>query len=252
MNETLGVGRLLRDGELYDKWNQFDYDFDFYKRWCLKRPGPVLELCSGTGRLTIPLKQSDIEISGLEISDSMLETARNKAKQAGVEIAFFKGDIRAFSLANKYSIVIIPFNSLQCIYTIDDIENVFKHIKEHLSSDGLLIFDIFNPSIHLMVEKENSFSEISKFTLNNGNEVIIKEKADYDDSIQVNRIKMIYQVGEKEYSDKLDMRCFYPLEMDALLKYNDFDVVQKFGNFDEVPFESRSPKQIYVCRFKTR
>ncbi len=252
MNETLGVGRLLRDGELYDKWNQFDYDFDFYKRWCLKRPGPVLELCSGTGRLTIPLKQSDIEISGLEISDSMLETARNKAKQAGVEIAFFKGDIRAFSLANKYSTVIIPFNSLQCIYTIDDIENVFKHIKEHLSSDGLLIFDIFNPSIHLMVEKENSFSEISKFTLNNGNEVIIKEKADYDDSIQVNRIKMIYQVGEKEYSDKLDMRCFYPLEMDALLKYNDFDVVQKFGNFDEVPFESRPPKQIYVCRFKTR
>ena len=31
MSENLVVGNLLRDGELYDKWNQFDYDFDFYK-----------------------------------------------------------------------------------------------------------------------------------------------------------------------------------------------------------------------------
>jgi len=252
MSETYGVGRLLRDGELYDKWNQFDYDLEFYKKWCTKSPGPVLELCAGTGRLTIPLKQSGIDITGLEISDSMIEAAINKAKQAGVKIDFIKGDIRDFSLPKKYSTVIIPFNSFQCIYSIEDIENVFRHIKTHLTPNGLLVFDIFNPSIHILVEKEHSFSEISKFTLNNGNDVIIKEKGDYDDSAQVNKLKLIYQVGDEEFTDKLDMRCFFPLEMDALVKYINFVVIHKFGNFDEVPFGRNSPKQIYVCKLKNQ
>lgn len=39
----------------------------------------VLELASGTGRLTIPIARSGVRITGLERSPAMLEVARRKA-----------------------------------------------------------------------------------------------------------------------------------------------------------------------------
>jgi hypothetical protein len=35
--------------------------------------------------------------------------------------------------------------------------------------------------------------------------------------------------------------------MDALLKYNGFKVLKKFGDFSEGAFTSSSAKQIFVC-----
>ena len=89
------VGNLIHDGELYDYYlNDFTDDLEFYKKWCLKADGPVLELCAGTGRLTIPLKENGINITGLDISDSMLKKAEEKNSKKEIEIDFIKGDIR--------------------------------------------------------------------------------------------------------------------------------------------------------------
>jgi hypothetical protein len=44
------------------------------------------------------------------------------------------------------------------------------------------------------------------------------------------------------------MRLFYPQELDALLHYNGFAVEHKYGDFDESPFTSDSPRQLLVCR----
>ncbi|MFC2093938.1 class I SAM-dependent methyltransferase, partial [Bacteroidota bacterium] len=80
-----------------------------------------------------------------------------------------------------------------------------------------------------------------------GVEVVISEKCHYDSAGQVNRVEWLHKIGENEYLEKLDMRCFYPLEMDALLQYNSFNVIHKFGSFGETPFNSESQKLIYVC-----
>jgi SAM-dependent methyltransferase len=139
--EDIGVGELIYEGEIYDRLNDFDFDLDFYHKWCSKVTGPVLELCCGTGRLTIPLKKRGMDIIGLDITESMLETARKKAE--GMELELLQGDIRNFNL-----------------------------------------------------------------------------------------------------------RCFFPLEMEAALKYNGFQVVEKFGNYAESPFESKSVRMIYICKRK--
>ena len=70
----------------------------------------------------------------------------------------------------------------------------------------------------------------------------------YDAATQVNRVTWRFFLGDEEYSQKLDMRCFFPEEMDALLAYNGFSVLHKFGTHAETPFVSASPKQIYVCQ----
>ncbi len=44
------------------------------------------------------------------------------------------------------------------------------------------------------------------------------------------------------------MRIYYPEELDNLLSYNGFEIVEKLGNFDGSAFESDSPKQLIICR----
>ena len=80
--------------------------------------------------------------------------------------------------------------------------------------------------------------------------VTITENNVYDRASQINRIKWYYDIGggEEEFVVALNMRIHFPQELDALLHYNGFVIEAKFGDYDETPFESTSPKQLVVCR----
>lgn len=247
--EAIGVGDLIYRGDIYDKMNAFSSDLPYFQRWCGKSHGQVLELCCGTGRLTIPLKLAGIPISGLDITPTMLSAARAKAEKAGVDIPFYQADIRTFQLPQKFGLIFIPFNSLQHTYSVADLEAVFARVKAHLEPDGLFLFDVFNPSIHLMVEREQKSDEAFRFQLDDGREVVVTELCHYDAASQVNQVKWFFKVGdEPERVEQLHMRCFFPLELEMALKYNGLVPVAHFGAFDESPFLSSSPKQIFVCR----
>ena len=50
------VGDLIYDAAIYDGLNTFLDDLEFYKKWLPKdKEANILELCCGTGRLTIPI-----------------------------------------------------------------------------------------------------------------------------------------------------------------------------------------------------
>jgi len=245
-----GVGKMIYRGDIYDRMNTFSFDLDFYKKWCAEIPGPVLELCSGTGRITIPLKNAGLDIMGLDGSDSMLETARKKAQKAHLEMEFVKGDMRSFDLGRRFSTVFIPFNSLQNTYSISDVAKVLGNVRKHLEPHGLFLFDVFNPDIHMMVEREKEPKVAFTFALEDGTKVVVRERCSYDAASQVNRVQWFFRIGEEETVEKLDMRCFFPLELEALLAYNGWEVLHMFGSFDEERFHSKSSKMIYVCRAK--
>ena len=56
MDNAYTVGDLIYDANIYDGMNTNLADLQFYKRWLPKhKDARILELCCGTGRLTIPL-----------------------------------------------------------------------------------------------------------------------------------------------------------------------------------------------------
>lgn len=246
MNMT-NDSRLIYKGEIYDAINQFSFDLDFYRKWCGMRKGPILEVCSGTGRLTIPLRKAGLDITGLDLSDSMIEMARTKAAAENIDMTFLKGDMRKFELNKKYSIIFIPFNSLQDISTVEDVEATLACVRAHLAPDGLFLFDVFNPSIYLMVERERESTEAFNFRTADGKRIIVRETCRYHASSQVNKVRWHFDIEGVESVEEFGMRCYYPLELEVLLKHNGFRVLQKFGTFGEEPFGEESKKQIFVC-----
>lgn len=249
INTEYKVGDLIYDATMYDGLNTFLSDLQFYKKWLpTDKNARILELCCGTGRLTIPIAK-EYTICGVDNSFSMLEQAKLKATKEGLEIDFIKADIRTLDLPNKYDLIFIPFNSVHHLYQNQDLFDTLNLVKKHLKDEGLFLFDCYNPNIHYIIEAEKELNKMAEYTTNYGRKVVIKQVMKYENNSQINRIEWHYFINDKFHSvQNLDMRMYFPQELDTYLKWYGFTIVHKFGNFEEEKFSDKSEKQIFVCK----
>jgi hypothetical protein len=81
-------------------------------------------------------------------------------------------------------------------------------------------------------------------------QVTITETLAYDRASQISHILWYYSIGDRQdvFVEELNMRIFFPQELDALLVCSGLTLEAKYGDYDERPFASDSPKQLPVCR----
>lgn len=249
MKNSYTVGNLVYDASIYDGMNTNMDDLPFYKRWLSKNKNArILELCCGSGRLTLPLAKDGHNITGIDYTVSMLAKAKTKASNASLDIEFIEADMRTFELSEQYDLIFIPFNSVHHLYTNEDLFQTLKAVKKHLKKDGIFIFDCFNPNMPFMVAGGKELKEIAQYTTDDGRKVMIKEIMHYESHTQINRIAWHFFINDTFDSiQNVDMRMFFPQELDAYLQWNGFNILHKFGSFDEEVFTNTSDKQIFVC-----
>ena len=125
----------------------------------------------------------------------MLEQAKVKASEAGLEINFIEADIRSLNLQEKFDFIFIPFNSIHHLYENEDLFKVLHVVKNHLKDGGLFLLDCFNPNIRYIVEDEKEQQEIATYTTDDGREVSIKQTMRYENKTQINRIEWHYFIN---------------------------------------------------------
>ena len=132
MNSNYKVGDLIYDANIYDGMNTSMDDLQFYKRWLPKnKDARILELCCGTGRLTLPIakdgydildmctgsgcigitlakKFPDSNVTGVDISDKALAVAwKNKCNLDADNIDFIQSDLfAALGADRRYDIIV--------------------------------------------------------------------------------------------------------------------------------------------------
>ncbi len=123
-------------------------------------------------------------------------------------------------------------------------------MKEHLTEKGRFIIDYFNPRLDYLLRDPSEQRSIASYPDPDGKGTVeIFETNVYDSKNQINRIKWTFKIGDsKVFEKELNMRIFYPKELDALVRLNGFEIDEKYGNFDDLSFESDSPKQIMICK----
>ena len=130
-----------------------------------------------------------------------------------------------------------------------DLFNTFKVVKHHLKDGGLFLLDCFNPNIQYIVEGGKETINTAEYTTDDGREILIKQKMRYENRTQINRIEWHYFInGKFDSIQNIDMRMFFPQELNSYLEWNGFNILHKFGSFEEEAFNDNSEKQIFVCR----
>jgi SAM-dependent methyltransferase len=240
---------LIRNGRHYDALKAQN-DLAFYLTHAQAASGPVLEIGCGTGRVTLALAAAGVNVIGLDVSAPMLEEARRKAERQGLNIRWIEADGRTFDLGQRFALIIMPFNTLQFFRDITALQQLFHRVKSHLQDRGQFIFDVFNPQVSFLAADPSARYERARYPDPEGRgEVVLEETREYVAERQVVRSTRYYHLGGKRdvSVSSLELRCFFPCELDLILEHFDFRLEAKYGDFDNSPLSDRSPKQICIC-----
>ena len=211
----------------------------FYLDEARRSGGPVLELGCGSGRLTVPIAQSGIEIIGADVSAPMLEAARAKARAAGVEVPFLEADMRSFELHRRFAAIFIPGNSLLHLVTIQDLKQCLGSVRRQLVDGGRLVFDV----------SKWDLTPQPRHPLLNVSEIAIEETSSYDSADQIRNVTWhLSSPGAPDYRViSFALRVIFPQELLLLLEATGFKLDTRYGEFTREPFESSSPRQVCIC-----
>jgi SAM-dependent methyltransferase len=222
----------------------------FYRSQARLCRGPILELACGSGRLAMPIAEDGTEVVGLDSSPAMLALAQRKAKIAGLTVDWILADMRSFDLQRRFAGIFVASNSLSHLYSSTDLASCFASIGRHLCESGRLVLDVFNPALKMFVQPaEQRFPVVEYLDAENSHQVHVSKTIRYDSSTQIAHELWHFhdQVTDMEFSIPLNLRMFFPQELDALLRYNGFRIEEKYGSLDGAPFSNSSLKQVIVC-----
>lgn len=101
----------------------------------------VLDLGCGTGTLTELLAEAGYDMIGVDNSCDMLNIAREKSAEKGLEILYLLQDMRELDLYSTIGTVVSVCDSLNYLLTTEDLEKTFRLVKNFLYPGGIFIFD---------------------------------------------------------------------------------------------------------------
>src|SRR5260370_22573381 len=92
-------------------------DVAFYRDATRDFGDPILELGCGTGRITMALAEAGKRVTGLDLSERMLQRAEKKRAALRLEarerVHLVQADMARVDLGEKFRLVIIPFRPFQ-------------------------------------------------------------------------------------------------------------------------------------------
>ncbi len=151
--------------QVYDRFME-DVDYDMWVKYLKEiwrnyglEPKLAAELGCGTGNITVRLAKSGIEMIGIDISEEMLNIAREKAEEENAEILYLCQDMCEFELYGTVDTIVSLCDSINYITEEDDLLQVFKLVNNYLEPKGLFIFDVNTEYKFKNVLGENTFAQ---------------------------------------------------------------------------------------------
>jgi len=211
----------------------------------------ILELASGSGRLTLILAQKGYQLTGLDVSQPLIDTAKQKMKEKGVNINFIQGDMSKFDLKKKFKLIINPGFSFMHLLSNEDLYSHFQCIREHLQPEEVYIFETFYPGLKQLLQDPNEKRPYAEYQdPKKRKHVIMMQSNEYDRKSQVNNIKFELNMEGEISFQETQMRMIFPQELNMLLKFQGFEIIMKFGTWKRESFEENPFLQIVICKPK--
>lgn len=217
--------------EYYDMFNQgknYREECDFletmFKKYSSNEVKSILDLGCGTGLHDLELSKRGYEVTGLDLSENMIEVANSRKNE---KLTFHIGDMSNFFLNKKFDACICMFAAFGYLNDNSQIKSAIDCIKSHLNPGGLFIFDAWNG---LGVMKELPTSRTKTAQANDLN--IIRRS--HPTLLPVEHIcKVRFDVTVLKdnnlvdsYSEDHNMRFFFPQELKKYLEDAGFQVME--------------------------
>jgi SAM-dependent methyltransferase len=241
--------------ELYDLfYADFTEDLAMYRGFAERTGGSILEIGSGTGRVTLALAEEGHTIVGLELSEALRAVAQQKADRAQLtdRVTFIAGDMRRFKIDQHFGLIVVPLNTFLHNLTLDDQLATLACCKKHLRPGGLLVLDCFNPDPAQAEDDRRLIVQRSVIDRETGQAAVLLLSRATDWNNQ--RQEITYFIDRTDRHGGVQRailpttyRFIFRHELRLLLKAGGFDLKDEYGSYDLDPVEAGSDKLIVVA-----
>ncbi|MEW5959142.1 MAG: class I SAM-dependent methyltransferase [Chloroflexota bacterium] len=236
---------------------QLEEDLEMWEVLTHEVDGPILEVGCGTGRLLSPLAQAGQTLTGVDISATALSLARAKLDAMGMlgQVTLYQADMRTFDLPQKdFAAALLPLNTFMHCHTQADQLAALRTIQRHLRPDGQLFIDLFYPDPLMLAEVDGRlYFEAETQDELTGHTIQWTWRHDIDLAEQMRHLTYILdEVDAEGYVRRVtlpfSLRFVYRFELELLLAMTGFTTAAIYGSYELEPFDSHSPRMIFVAR----
>lgn len=122
----------------YDQWVQ---QIDSMIKANMAGAKTIIDLACGTGNISSRLYKKGYQVMGVDLSESMLMIAQDKAHESNQRIQYLCQDMTAFEIHKKVDVITCICDGFNYLKNVDEIRKVFVRAAKHLNHQGLMIVD---------------------------------------------------------------------------------------------------------------
>jgi 2-polyprenyl-3-methyl-5-hydroxy-6-metoxy-1,4-benzoquinol methylase len=183
----------------------------------------ILDVGCGTGRHAIELAKRGYAVTGIDLSTSQLERAREKAEEAGVSVTFQQADARALTFHGEFDVVLMLCEGGFPLMETDEMNfQILAGISNALKERGKLILTTLNalyPLCHSLEDFMNA-------------NIVEGQSSENHFDLMTFRDRSIFTVTD-DLGEKKTLHCneryYAPTEMSWLLKSLNFTSMEILG-----------------------
>jgi SAM-dependent methyltransferase len=113
---------------------EYREDLPLWRSLAAEADGPVLDVGAGTGRVTLPLAARGASVVALDTEPALLAALRHRA--SGLSVETVVADARLFDLGRRFSLVIVPMQTLQLLGGRSERAAFLRCALAHLQQGG--------------------------------------------------------------------------------------------------------------------
>ncbi len=237
--------------EFYDELMQ---DVDYKKRTAylmklFKRystaPALLLDAACGTGGFSNEFAKSGVEVIGVDMSEDMLEIAREKSIDSGNDILFLCQKLEELDLYGTVDGAVCCLDSLNHITDLKTLQKAINRIALFLEEGKLFIFDVNTEYKHKCVLGDNIF-------VIEDDDIYCVWANNYNSKNNMVDISLDFFIKENDkynrYSEEFSERAYTEDELKIVIKNAGLEIVEIFDDLTEKPLIDTSERAIYVTR----
>ncbi len=236
---------LMEDVD-YAAWADF-YEAQF-RHYMGHRPGIVLDLGCGTGKLTNILAARGYDMIGIDLSAEMLSRASQAAEAQDLHVLYLEQDMRALDLFGTVGAVVCSLDGINYLTRRDDVLLCFTRIHTFLDDGGLFVFDVNTPW-----KFEHIFANES-YILENET-TYLGWQNEYNQNTGLCRFYLtIFMEAEDglwaRYEEVQSERAYSDRTLRNLLDKAGFEVLAIVSDLDGTPAALNDERHYFICKKK--
>lgn len=205
----------------------------------LKPGDTIMDSCCGQGRHSIIFADRGLKVTGVDVTESYLKTAKERAQEKGLEIEFVKDDILNFVREETFDGATNLYNSLGYFEDPDDDLVYFKNVFRSLKPGGRFIIECTGKEVLARDFRDCFWYEYDDF----------KIMVEYSINLSWTELetRWIFLKDGKETDAVFRHRIFSAMELAGLLSDTGFSQIEFFGDYDGSQYDQNAKRLIAIA-----